>query len=219
MQKFSARLKGLRARRALTQSDLAAELGVSLGSVGNWESEQNIPAPGTLRKFADFFEVSPAYLLGEPESVKYSVTEKHPSELREGEMEQGQFAPVVSWASAGSGGDYEDLADFMKEWVKTDCKDPNKYALIIDGDSMVEKFLPGDRIVLAPNEEARNGDHVVARLRTGEAYFKLYHYDPNNDIVKLTSYHPAYPAMEYKRSDFRFIHPVWEMRRPMRGRK
>jgi SOS-response transcriptional repressor LexA len=128
-------------------------------------------------------------------------------------------APVVSWASAGRGGDYFDVASYLDEVVETDCKDPNKYALIVDGDSMEPEARAGDRIVIAPNLEPENGDLVVARLReTGKVLFKLYH-RTGKDGVRLSSYNPAYPVQDFKVTDFRFIQPVYQITRRKKGRK
>ena len=66
--------------------------------------------------------------------------------------------PVVSWASAGKAADYPDLCNQIEELVETDCKDPNSFALILEGDSMEPTFLAGDIVIFAPNSEARNGD-------------------------------------------------------------
>ena len=57
-------LKELRSRKNITQSDLASALGVSLGAVGNWESNKRMPDYETLKKLADYFDVSIDYLLG-----------------------------------------------------------------------------------------------------------------------------------------------------------
>lgn len=123
----------------------------------------------------------------------------------------GTRAPVVSWASAGRGGAYSDLAEFLDEFVETDCRDANKYALIVEGDSMRPEFQPGDRIVVTPNSEPQNGDEVVARLREGgEVFFKIFHETSTGKIL-LTSYNPAFPPLEFQKTDFRFIQPVYEM--------
>lgn len=59
--------------------------------------------------------------------------------------------PVVSWARAGAAEfNYHDLAEFIDETVQTTCKDPNAFALIVEGDSMEPKFSPGDRLIISP---------------------------------------------------------------------
>ena len=118
--------------------------------------------------------------------------------------------PVVSWAKAGDGGNFSDCADQINEGVATDCKDPNAYALIIEGDSMEPRYCAGDRAIFMPNTEPQNGNKVVARLmENGEVYFKIYHRTgKKGERVKLTSLNPAYPPFEHPANAFRFIHPM-----------
>jgi SOS-response transcriptional repressor LexA len=125
----------------------------------------------------------------------------------------GQMAPVVSFTRAGAVGfDYHDIANQIDERVPTDCKDPNCFALRVEGDSMLPNFQPGDLIVVAPNSEPRNGNVVVARLRDEDSVLlKVYH--QNGDVVRLTSYNQVYPEMELPKKKFRFIYPMYEMRR------
>jgi transcriptional regulator with XRE-family HTH domain len=61
---FPMRLRGARVRRGWNQEDLAKELNVSKGSVGNWESGANIPTPAGLKRLADTLGVSIDFLLG-----------------------------------------------------------------------------------------------------------------------------------------------------------
>jgi SOS-response transcriptional repressor LexA len=127
-------------------------------------------------------------------------------------------APVVSWASAGVGGNYGDLATQIDEEVLTDCADPNKYALVVEGDSMSPKFEAGDRIIVAPNAIAQNGDVVVARVdKSGEVFLKLYHETQGN--VRLTSFNSAYPTLDFRRDDFRFVQPVYALVRKLRAKR
>lgn len=61
---FSKRLKGLRKKMGLTQQTFAAKLGISNGTVGNWESGNRIPDSNMLKRLSEFFGVSIDYLLG-----------------------------------------------------------------------------------------------------------------------------------------------------------
>ncbi|MEW6306161.1 MAG: LexA family transcriptional regulator [Verrucomicrobiota bacterium] len=118
-----------------------------------------------------------------------------------------RFSPVVSWASAGAGGNYADLEGFLNERIPTDCKDPNSFALIVEGDSMEPECHKGDRIIVAPNVSPRNGDLVVARLEEeGEVLFKQFH--ETGKGVKLTSLNAAYKPLVHAKKEFRFIYPV-----------
>ncbi len=58
------RIRALRKEKGLTQADLAAILKVSSRTVGFYETEGRDPDTETLKKLADYFEVSIDYLLG-----------------------------------------------------------------------------------------------------------------------------------------------------------
>lgn len=64
MAALAERIKQLRAEAKMTQEDLARELRVSKGAVGNWETGIRRPDPETLDEIADLFNVNMDYLLG-----------------------------------------------------------------------------------------------------------------------------------------------------------
>jgi transcriptional regulator with XRE-family HTH domain len=59
------RLKQLRASKSINQIQLAQELGVNQGTVGKWETDTRKPDVETLKRLADYFDVTMDYLLGE----------------------------------------------------------------------------------------------------------------------------------------------------------
>lgn len=61
---FAARLRELRARRCLTQEDVAKSLGCHESAVSRWESGRRFPTGEDLVAIADLFEVSTDDLLG-----------------------------------------------------------------------------------------------------------------------------------------------------------
>ena len=68
---LSTKLKELRAKKDMSQAELAEILGVTQQAVGRWEKELNMPDIETLKKIADYFHVTTDYLLGnEPEGTK-----------------------------------------------------------------------------------------------------------------------------------------------------
>jgi len=212
---FGRRLKAVRRRKGHTQASLAKRLGISSGNFGNWETGGFVPHPATLSKLAAELGVSVGYLLGEEPEQVLETKPNASAPMPAIEMFKGKV-PVVSYATAGAGLNYSDLAEQINEWVSCDTSDPNAYALIIEGDSMEPEYKAGDRAVFLPNQEARNGDIVVARLaETGEVYFKLFHLlGPKADKVRLTSYNELYPPLEFPRKAFRFIHPLHGTWRP-----
>jgi SOS-response transcriptional repressor LexA len=182
--------------------------------------------PETMRKLAKGYQRASDSLMQSLRNIEqmqklYAVPVKgtdhgHTLHNEERKPAKGQRVPVVSFSRAGAQGfDYTDLANQIDETVPTDCKDPNAFAIRLEGDSMAPNFLPGDLIIVAPNSEPRNGKVVIARLRDDDsALFKLYHVvGTEADKVRLTSYNPAYPPLEFPKKKFRFIYPMYEMRR------
>jgi len=63
---FGDLLKELRARKSVTQTDLAAAIGVSNGNVGDWERGRSKPGFDAIIALSRYFEISPARILGIP---------------------------------------------------------------------------------------------------------------------------------------------------------
>lgn len=64
MSIFSDRLKHLRNEHHLSQVALAKELHVSQNAIYNWENDKRGVSLETISKIADFFNVSPSFLIG-----------------------------------------------------------------------------------------------------------------------------------------------------------
>jgi SOS-response transcriptional repressor LexA len=210
LQKLRKLRKGLR----LTQAELAALLGIHRTYLVLIEKGKKIPSPRLERSILDFMDKAERDSLS-PQSLWRQVTTANASPLVA--EPPARRAPVVSWAAAGEARAYEDLANQIEETVETDCKDPNTFAIIIEGDSMENKFYAGDRVVFAPNSEPRNGDAVVAKLTDGRVFFKyFYRTGPEGSKVKLVSENSLYAPMEFERNEFNFIYPAWEIKRKLR---
>lgn len=61
------KLKELRKKKGITQTDFAKEFNISIGTIGNWETGNREPDYEMLQKIADYFDVSVDYLLGREE--------------------------------------------------------------------------------------------------------------------------------------------------------
>lgn len=73
---FKLRLKDLREEKGVSQQQLANILGISQGSVGNWESGIREPNFETIKKIADYFAVSTDYLLGRTDEPNQSTDQQ-----------------------------------------------------------------------------------------------------------------------------------------------
>lgn len=213
-----------------TQADFARFLGLkSQATYANYESGR-VPRPKVLSQIAGKLGLNPAYLL-EPmpnadevaaslwgEKTTKRDTQRDPLEAFAIKEDDSRKVPVVSWAKAGLGLDYQDLCRQMEEEIATESRDPNAFAIIIEGDSMEPEYKAGDRVVFAPNEEPRNGDVVVAKFRdTEEVVFKRYRRKgPEGKIIALESTNPDYPPIEKPKHELLFVYPAIDMVRKIR---
>ncbi|HBF4443254.1 TPA: helix-turn-helix transcriptional regulator [Clostridioides difficile] len=71
------KLKQLRIKNNLKQSDLARILDVTQGAVGMYENDKRTPSPELIVKLAEYFNVTTDYLLGHTKT-NYSVNANIP---------------------------------------------------------------------------------------------------------------------------------------------
>ncbi|MBQ4517230.1 MAG: helix-turn-helix domain-containing protein [Clostridia bacterium] len=64
MKDFGSNLKSLRKAKGLNQNELAAKLGTSKTNISNYETGYSNPPASTLKKIADFFDVTMDELFG-----------------------------------------------------------------------------------------------------------------------------------------------------------
>jgi transcriptional regulator with XRE-family HTH domain len=83
---FARRLRELRKARQLTQQELADALDLNPSTIGYYEAIAKNPRLATLERIAEFFDVSPDYLLSDKEEPKKrgpeSRVDRIASELR-----------------------------------------------------------------------------------------------------------------------------------------
>lgn len=75
--RFSDRLKSLRKDMDLTQEEFASKIDKNRSTIAGYETERKEPDHETLKKIADFFNVSVDYLLGRTDMRNYELLDKH----------------------------------------------------------------------------------------------------------------------------------------------
>lgn len=61
---FAENLKELRMRKGVSQEELAKAIFVSVPAISQYENDQNMPSLESLKRIAQFFNVSVDYLIG-----------------------------------------------------------------------------------------------------------------------------------------------------------
>jgi SOS-response transcriptional repressor LexA len=207
------RLREFRKRHGLTQAELSKMIGIDRTYLARLETGDKIPSD-RLRQ--DIHETLARYEGARRLASKLSERPMFSDHALPARLKSRDI-PVVSWAAAGEASDYQDLASQIDETVGTQVTDPNAFAVIIEGDSMEPELKAGDRVVVAPNLEARNGDIVLVKLTDGRVMVKRFRRTGlNGGIVRLESENPLYGSLEFPVERIRFAYPVMEFKRMMR---
>ncbi len=136
------------------------------------------------------------------------------ADLGDAAHEQRQV-PVISWSHAGEATTYEELPKHWQGRAPTSSTNSKAFAVIVEGDCMEPKALPGDRVIVEPGGDLRNGRAVVAKLADDGVQLRIYT-KLANGMIRLASMKPEiYPTMDYKTADFHWIYPVRELVRTL----
>jgi len=202
-------------RRGLTLEEFWPKLGISRATLFNWlRRDKPPPSKEHQDKLVEFFAMDRDYILfGRPSGLDPSKTKASGVKGGGVVMELVRRVPLVSWTHAGAAANYEELPLDWQEQVATTSTDPHAIALTIEGDSMLPDFKQGDRVILAPSREPRNGRAVVAKLNDDGVVLRIFHRLPDGRI-RLTSLRPEiYPTYDYDAVQFQWIWPVEELNR------
>jgi repressor LexA len=206
-------LREFRKAHKLTQEELATIVDIGRTWLARLETGQERPSRKLQNRIKDTFaryeeDKRLARKLAErPGFSDYAL----PARFKSREV------PVVSWAAAGKARDYEDVASQIDEAIGTHVTDVNAFAVIVEGDSMEPSFLAGDRVVVAPNLEARNGDVVLVKLKDGRVMLKKFgRVGPNGAKIRLLSENLNYETLEFSVDQIQFAYPVMEFKRFVR---
>ncbi len=155
------KIRELRRKNKLTQSQLANMLHVTSGSVGMWETDKREPDLQMLNKIATQFNVSIDYLLGKDEP---GVINKSYSRI-----------PVYGTIPAGVPTEMIDNS-FIEDYEDIDInltKGGKQYfGLKVKGNSMSPIFLNGDVLILRKQDTCENGQYCAVSINHTECTFK-----------------------------------------------
>ena len=199
------RIKQLREANSLTQEELAKRLETSKQTIYKYENQiiTNIPSD-KIEILAKIFKVSPIYLMGWDETNEESPPKK-----------KGVKIPVLGRVAAGVPIEMiEDILDY-EEITEDVAKHGEYFALKIQGDSMTPRIWNNDVVIVRQQDDAENGDIVIATINGDDAVCKrLQKY---NDGIALISLNPLYDPIYLKKDEIdekpvRIIGKVVELR-------
>ncbi len=197
---FAERLHFWRVSQKLTQAKAATQLDIDRSYLSQVERGRS---PGNALR------------------TRFYLAEKATSVRSNGNVMGGRGlrnVPILSWAQAGQTHDFEQIPSDWDEVVPTDVTDERAFGVRLRGDSMEPKFSEGDIAVLLPSTAPTNGETVVANIKNQGVLCKIMHVQLDKNLVKLSSYNPAYPPTEYHRDEFHWIFPVAAIIKQLRRR-
>lgn len=197
---FSEQLRKLRRLNNLTQTELSKLLNVSNGTIAMWETDKRQPDIDTLKKLANFFNVTTDYLLGK--DIK--------------DNNKGVKIPVLGVVPAGVPIEaIEEILEY-EEITPEMAKRGEYFGLKVKGDSMSPNILEGDILIVRKQEDANSGDICVVMVNGDDATVKKIKKDPKG--LTLIPNNPAYDVTYFTNEEIvsipvRIIGKVVESRR------
>lgn len=127
---FSDKLKQLRTKKGIKQSELAEILHLRQSSISDYENNRSTPNPETIKKIAEYFNVSANYLLDIPDkndtkldsTIKETIEElKNEDTLlfmgKNGDIDE-ETARLLKIAMKNAIKTVDDMTKKTKEWVR-----------------------------------------------------------------------------------------------------
>lgn len=184
METIGSRIKHIRKKKGLNQTDFAKIVGVEAkATVSGWENDSREPEVSKLKTIAEIGNVTLDWLI---KGSSRSANDEPKASYLPGELRLRLEAKVP----AGKG-EIIDLTDWIQEEIFNFDYD-NHVVLQIDdefGDSMKPFMHPGDYIVISFSAKINDKDPVAARWDETKGAIKIVNYLKDvPEKVLLTSY-------------------------------
>lgn len=202
------RIKYLRENANMSQQELAEKVGFKTASaVNKIELGLRDINQTKILAFAKALGTTPSYLLGEDNINKQSNIDSVSEHLYN--------IPVYETVSAGFGVTAVDsIIDYIPLPFKSKAEADETLCIKVKGDSMSPKIENGDLIQVIKQTSVDSGDVAVVLIDNKEGLVKKVEYD--NDYIKLISFNPYYPPIEFKGKDVLRVFVVGKVKRIIR---
>lgn len=198
---FASNLRMYVDRSQKQQNEIAKALGFNQKTFNGWCKGLSIPTMGKVQAIADYFGIGKSDLLD-----KHSGSVQDINAVR---------IPVLGRVAAGIPLDaVEEIIDY-EEIPKAMAADGEYFGLRINGNSMEPKISDGDVVIVRKQDDADDGDLVIALVNGDEGCCKrLKKYAGS---IALISTNPAYDPMYFSADEVgkipvRIIGKVKELR-------
>ena len=162
-------------------SKVLRELKMSTALYSQWKNSGQVPRDTTLRKLADYFNVS----------VDYFKDRVQPDDkLTQQDNDYLRNVPVYESVSAGFGTNASDyVLSYTPVFIHSDLEAENTIGIRVSGSSMYPEIKDGDTIIVHKQPDVDNKD--IAVVRVDDSYLVKQILREDNTIT-LHSFNPEY---------------------------
>lgn len=176
-EKMAKRIKELRIKKGLSQSELAKILNIDRSTVNKYESGQSRPIR-YINKLADLLGASADYILGIDDQERKEASPP-PKSVK---------IPVLGYVAAGVPIEaITDIEDY--EEITAEMAEKGEYfALKVEGYSMSPRIMPGDIAIVKVQKTCSNGDLCIVQVNGNEVTMKQVYKKANG--ITLVALNP-----------------------------
>ena len=208
MKTIAERIKEGMEIRNLKQADLVELTGISKGALSSYISGRYEPKQNNIYLIAKALSVNEAWLMGLDAPIDRNIIQTTSA--------KGVKIKVLGRVAAGIPIEaIEDIID-TEEITEELARTGKFFGLQIKGDSMTPNICNGDIVIVRQQDDAENGDVVIATINGNDAVCKrLRKY---KEGIELISNNPSYDPMEFSNKDIaetpvKILGKVVELRR------
>lgn len=184
------RLKLLRTQKGVTQAVIAHYIGISQNNYSYWENGKVKIDADSLRRLAEYFNVTVDYILG--------LDEKHPRTLND-EVELNDLYPIPLLGRVVAGVPLE-AQENLEGYIYISYRPTEEYfALRVKGQSMKNAGIFDKSIVVCHKQETADNGEIVVAMLNGEQTVKRLKFI--GDSLFLWPENPDFEPIQVKSSD------------------
>ncbi len=199
------RIKEVREAKGFDQITFAQKIGVVERTLRRYEKGEQLPDADVVLKIAALTDIPPHWILtGEGGMYNVETSETKSTKAKSSTFEKVRLIeiPLLSTVPAGK----PNLVfhpDYIEKYITVDdVKDPNAFALKVEGNSMSPRIEDGDVIVVSPKKEVRNGDICVVRVNDEDTVKKVNFEDGYVHLIPLNH---GFEPVTVRKKDVTFI--------------
>lgn len=223
-----ARIRQVRKRLGINQTEFGNLAGRTKGAVSQWESDAGLPdreAADALSKAGvnmEYIFQGKGDALNQPLVDPSSLAGANPATAQLGHLaanvepsptlfgRSARRVPVVGAAQLGDNGHWADLehpVGFGDGYIEWRSNDANAYALRCWGRSMTPRVKDGEFVIIEPNHPWVPGDEVMVKALDGRVMVKQFLYERDGQI-HLASINETHGIISLRRDEIEKIHYV-----------